>query len=81
MRYWSTMNEAQRITCRRLYDHNVRATWLNKTHLSSESYLTFRRRFHEHDGGAERNREGSFFGGFIPSGLFIGIETDGHAHS
>ncbi len=77
MRYWNTMNEAQRITCRRLYDHNVRATWLNKSYPSSESYLTFRRRFFSHGDGAK----GSYFGGFIPSGIFIGIETDGHAHS
>ena len=82
MRYWNTMTKAQQESCQRLYRHNVLANWKDKTHPSNESYLAFRRRFHECDGNKTiRNRVGSYFGGFIPSGIFIGIETDGHAHS
>ena len=71
MRYWNTMTKAQQTKCLHLW----------KRSLYGESYLTFRRRFHEHDGGAARNRVGSYFGGFTPSGLFVGIEIDGHAHT
>lgn len=48
---------------KRLYD---------RSHKVSESYLTFRRGFHQ------------YFGGYIGAqwcGMFIGIETDGYTHS
>lgn len=41
-------------------------------HGGGETYLTFRRRFRLHF---------EYFGGFVPCGIFIGIEIDGHAHS
>lgn len=84
MRYWNTMTKAQQETCRSLWKrHGSCAHAKGVADCKwNEPYLTFRRRFHEYDGsGAIHNRVGSYFGGFIPSGLFIGIETDGHAHS
>jgi len=72
MRYWNTMTKAQQRSCLKLW----------KRYPLIETYLAFRRRFHEHDGSRTiRNRVGSYFGGFVPSDIFIGIETDGHAHS
>ncbi len=75
MRYWNTMNEAQRQSCKQLWEHSLKVNppgW-------KESYLTFRRRFKLYAIGVDM--PGHFFGGILPSGIFIGIETDGHAHS
>lgn len=84
MRYWNTMTKAQQIKCLHLWKHLASCKHANGTAAcdSNESYLTFRRRFREHDGSTTiRNRVGSYFGGFMPSGLFIGIETDGYSHT
>ncbi len=77
MRYWNTMTKAQREACHRLWGQQC----IYRRLFVTESYLKFRRRFHEFDSGEERNRLGSYFGGVVPSGIFIGIETDGHTHS
>lgn len=71
MRYWHTMTKSQQQSCFRLWNR----------HASSEPYPTFRRRFLERDMGREKNAPGSYFIGMMPSGLFIGIETDGYFHT
>ncbi len=77
-KYWNTMNQAQRETCKRLwtrhFDDHARA-WATEG-AYPERYLTFRRRFRfVHEG-----MSGYFFGQ-MPGGYYLGIEHDGYAHT
>ncbi len=74
------MNKAQRQSCKRLWDahtFNRGDISYSDTPMNSETYLAFRRRFRLCQIGSD---PGYFFGA-VPSGMWIGIEIDGHAHS
>lgn len=72
-KYWHTMTKPQQRSCAQLW---------NNGKCGEPSYLRFRRRFRQFGYNPKRAvpELGSYFDGPIPAGLFIGIETDGHAH-